>query len=289
MDFIWNGKAWVSSSRDKTSSNPIPPPTTELPQIPENLQGTINVNNASAEQLTDFYSKVYSYWDSQVNACKSSGDTSSTSYEWSVYYADLSSRAAHHYNKLKNETEVEIQSRLLAEKERKRSREQARIQREREERERQEREVSEMYRRAAEACRESFEAEKAKEEAAKKEKEKRASLLEEALINKITEEANDIADIEKVMQRRKRSLQQSLELLPENLRPQISFENESSSSNTVRVCVVCQHQDAIMAIVPCGHMCLCAECSSSIMVNNKQCPLCRIDIEKIMKIYIGNN
>ncbi|GFH43915.1 hypothetical protein CTEN210_00389 [Chaetoceros tenuissimus] len=247
----WNGTEWVSNSMDQNSSNPIPPPSTELPQIPENLKGTINVNNATAEQLTNFYSKVYAYCDSQMNACKSSGDTSSTSYEWSVYYADLSSRAAHHYNNLKNETEDERQ-RKLAEEERKRSREQARIQREREERERQERVVSEMCRKAAEACKESFEAEKAKEEAAKKEKLKRASLLEEALINKITEEANDIADIEKVMQRRKRSLKESLELLPENLRPKISFENEVSSNTNN--CVICQQQDAIMAIVPCGHM-----------------------------------
>lgn len=245
--------------------------------------------SATAEQLTDFYSKIYAYWDSQVNICKSSGDTSSTSHEWSVYYADLSSRAAHHYNKLKDETLVETQRRL-AEEEREKTRREERLQREREEleqRERQERVVSEMCRRAAEACRESFEAEIANKDAATKEKLKRATFLEEALINKFTEEANDIADIEKVMQRRKRSLKQSLELLPEHLRPKISFENEVSSNTNH--CVICQQQDAIMAVVPCGHTCLCAECSSSIMANDKKCPLCRTDIEKIVKIYTGNN
>lgn len=100
----WNGTAWVSNtSNQHQASNPIPPPSTELPQIPENLKGTININIASVEQLTTFYSEVYAYWDAQVNACKTSGDTSSTSYQWSVYYADLSSRAAHHYNGLKND------------------------------------------------------------------------------------------------------------------------------------------------------------------------------------------
>ena len=115
---------------------------------------------------------------------------------------------------------------------------------------------------------------------------KQQSILEKALIKRVTEEANDIADAERNIEKRKQSLKETLEIIPESVRPQISMECVNSSKN---ICVVCRHQDAVMAIVPCGHVCLCAECSSSIMTNDKKCPLCRIAIEKIMKIYIGNN
>ena len=95
----WNGSAWVNNNYAPPSLHPPPPPpSTELPKIPPHLQGTVDTNNASASRLVTFYSEVYSYWDSQVTACKTSGDTMSTPYQWAVYYSDLSSRAAHHYN-----------------------------------------------------------------------------------------------------------------------------------------------------------------------------------------------
>lgn len=86
----------------------IPPPKPEaLPSIPPQLSNRLNVDTASASQLVPFYSEVYQYWASQVSACKISGDESSPSYQWAVYYADLSSRAAHHYNSIVNqETEA---------------------------------------------------------------------------------------------------------------------------------------------------------------------------------------
>lgn len=104
----WNGNSWQQQStntrpNNNTTSNTtsVPTPGTELPKIPPHLEGTINTNTASAAQLVTLYSEVYAYWNGQVSACKTSGDTSSTAYQWAVYYTDLSSRAAHHYNYIK--------------------------------------------------------------------------------------------------------------------------------------------------------------------------------------------
>lgn len=92
----------TSFSITKNINTPPPPPSSELPKIPPTLQGSLNLQTATASQLVVFYSKVYAYWDAQVQACKSSGDTSSAIYQWAAYYSDLSSRAAHHYNDLKD-------------------------------------------------------------------------------------------------------------------------------------------------------------------------------------------
>jgi hypothetical protein len=97
----WNGSSWV---QQQSSLIPTPPPpSTELPKIPPSIQGSINVSTATAKQLVTFYSEVYVYWNAQVSACTTSGDSSSTTRQWAVYYADLSSRAAHHYNSLQEE------------------------------------------------------------------------------------------------------------------------------------------------------------------------------------------
>jgi hypothetical protein len=81
---------------------PPPPPSTDLPKIPPTLQGSLHLPTATAAQLVVFYSQVYAYWDAQVKSCKDSGDTTSATYQWAAYYSDLSSRAAHHYNAIKD-------------------------------------------------------------------------------------------------------------------------------------------------------------------------------------------
>ncbi|KAI5896098.1 uncharacterized protein SCHCODRAFT_02614036 [Schizophyllum commune H4-8] len=44
------------------------------------------------------------------------------------------------------------------------------------------------------------------------------------------------------------------------------------------LCVVCQDEDAVLAIVDCGHLALCAPCASLIMRSTRECPLCRTRI-----------
>eukprot|EP00557_Chaetoceros_sp_GSL56_P004406 CAMPEP_0176496772 /NCGR_PEP_ID=MMETSP0200_2-20121128/11369_1 /TAXON_ID=947934 /ORGANISM="Chaetoceros sp., Strain GSL56" /LENGTH=809 /DNA_ID=CAMNT_0017894741 /DNA_START=464 /DNA_END=2893 /DNA_ORIENTATION=+ len=95
----------TDTSLAATSNHAPPPPplpTTGLPKIPPTLEGTLHLPTATAAQLVVFYSQVYAYWDEQVKSCKDSGDTTSATYQWAVYYSDLSSRAAHHYNAIKD-------------------------------------------------------------------------------------------------------------------------------------------------------------------------------------------
>ncbi|BEI93230.1 uncharacterized protein CcaverHIS019_0508580 [Cutaneotrichosporon cavernicola] len=54
------------------------------------------------------------------------------------------------------------------------------------------------------------------------------------------------------------------------------------------VCVVCQDQEATLAVVDCGHLAMCAHCSDLVMATSKECPLCRTRIvtpQRLIRIY----
>lgn len=44
------------------------------------------------------------------------------------------------------------------------------------------------------------------------------------------------------------------------------------------LCVVCQDEEATLAVVDCGHLAMCQHCSDLIMATSKECPLCRTRI-----------
>jgi rubrerythrin len=52
-------------------------------------------------------------------------------------------------------------------------------------------------------------------------------------------------------------------------------------------CVICTDSRAIMALVPCGHLCLCAECSDQFLrsASQRTCPLCRVHATSTLRIY----
>ncbi|KAL1751848.1 hypothetical protein FB107DRAFT_251219 [Schizophyllum commune] len=54
------------------------------------------------------------------------------------------------------------------------------------------------------------------------------------------------------------------------------------------LCVVCQDEDAVLAIVDCGHLALCAPCAALIMRSTRECPLCRTRIvteQRLLRIW----
>ncbi|KAH8827370.1 hypothetical protein DL96DRAFT_1669924 [Flagelloscypha sp. PMI_526] len=54
------------------------------------------------------------------------------------------------------------------------------------------------------------------------------------------------------------------------------------------LCVICQDDEANIAIVDCGHMAMCKDCSDAVMKSTKECPLCRTRIvteQRLLRIY----
>ncbi|KAK7018584.1 hypothetical protein R3P38DRAFT_2983370 [Favolaschia claudopus] len=54
-----------------------------------------------------------------------------------------------------------------------------------------------------------------------------------------------------------------------------------------RLCVICQDEEAIMAVVDCGHMAMCKRCSEVVMSTSRLCPLCRTRIadSRLIRIF----
>jgi len=55
-----------------------------------------------------------------------------------------------------------------------------------------------------------------------------------------------------------------------------------SALNKKKECGICLSSPAIMAVIPCGHQCMCSNCSKML---NDLCPICRSKIERICRIY----
>ncbi|KAI0250629.1 hypothetical protein BJV78DRAFT_1127617 [Lactifluus subvellereus] len=56
----------------------------------------------------------------------------------------------------------------------------------------------------------------------------------------------------------------------------------------IGLCVVCQDEEANIAIVDCGHLAMCRQCSDLIMSSSRECPLCRTRIvteARLLRIF----
>jgi len=54
------------------------------------------------------------------------------------------------------------------------------------------------------------------------------------------------------------------------------------------LCVICQDEEANIAIVDCGHLALCRGCSDMVMSSSRECPLCRTRIvteARLLRIF----
>jgi len=51
-----------------------------------------------------------------------------------------------------------------------------------------------------------------------------------------------------------------------------------TSTDHSGLCVVCQDEEACIAVVDCGHLAMCRECSDLILASTRECPLCRTRI-----------
>ena len=76
----------------------------------------------------------------------------------------------------------------------------------------------------------------------------------------------------------KKEIEKGLEV-PEPSAPPI--EEESASPE----CVVCLDAEPVHAVVPCGHLCLCAACVE--MLPEKRCPLCKVPFTSTLRVYIS--
>lgn len=202
-----------------------------------------------------------------------------------------------------NERRQQIQE-AYADRERRRlarvAEQEAREQAEREARERVEREPREARERAEQEVREARErADREAREAAEREEQEageaansgtHVSFLVAKLEERLAEEARDIREAEANLLKRKQSFHEAMQSMPESTRSQISLGTSGDTAANNNTCVICQTEPAEMAVVPCGHVCLCIACSDACMSGqsgSRHCPLCRGNIRSMLKLYMG--
>ena len=120
----------------------------------------------------------------------------------------------------------------------------------------------------------------------------RISTLEAAIEKRLIEEAKDIKESEEKLQTRKRALHDTIQYMPRESRARITLDDNtitSSNDSNHNVCVICHENVSSMAVIPCGHVCLCNQCSDlcTNSENGQQsCPLCRGNMQSVLRIYL---
>ncbi|KAF9269145.1 hypothetical protein L218DRAFT_976941 [Marasmius fiardii PR-910] len=71
-------------------------------------------------------------------------------------------------------------------------------------------------------------------------------------------------------------------------KPAVAKPTVKSHERNTGLCVICQDEDANIAIVDCGHMAMCRGCSELVMASSRECPLCRTRIvteARLLRIF----
>lgn len=120
------------------------------------------------------------------------------------------------------------------------------------------------------------------------------SYLEAKLEKRLIEEAKDIKENEEKLRNRKRAFHEIIQDMPRETRARITLDENTvtasnENDNNQSVCVICHENECSMAVIPCGHVCLCNQCSDlcTNSENGQQsCPLCRGNMQSVLRIYL---
>ena len=64
-------------------------------------------------------------------------------------------------------------------------------------------------------------------------------------------------------------------------------EAAAAAEEDSALCVVCMDMPGTHAFIPCGHRCVCAACSETMLAQSDvvKCPVCRADFTQVVKIF----
>lgn len=65
----------------------------------------------------------------------------------------------------------------------------------------------------------------------------------------------------------------------------LSDSSDLSASCSKESCVICLQSKREYAFVPCGHFCICGDCSVGVANIDGRCPICRREATHLMKIF----
>lgn len=72
----------------------------------------------------------------------------------------------------------------------------------------------------------------------------------------------------------------------EVLRLRQYFDKKKQRYEKNNECCLCKENKSTIAIVPCGHVCYCTECNANYDLASMKCPICRVKVERLIKVYL---
>lgn len=69
--------------------------------------------------------------------------------------------------------------------------------------------------------------------------------------------------------------------------PRLSSGGKRMRNHRRGICIICMTNRSAHALVPCGHFCMCGECTDKSMKRGIKCPLCRQRVTGSMKIFFS--
>ncbi len=72
-------------------------------------------------------------------------------------------------------------------------------------------------------------------------------------------------------------------MLELNSQQAVLIRDQIGNQKEQRLCVICQEKEKSVVLIPCRHLCLCADCANHEQL--KLCPLCRRQIESKFVVF----
>merc|ERR1712217_359308 len=63
-------------------------------------------------------------------------------------------------------------------------------------------------------------------------------------------------------------------------------EEDLDEEDDSKLCIVCLDGDRDHVLIPCGHICICADCKSLYTGDDAECPLCRAKVEMVVRTFL---
>mmetsp|Transcript_12170 Transcript_12170/g.16812 ORF Transcript_12170/g.16812 Transcript_12170/m.16812 type:complete len:377 (+) Transcript_12170:23-1153(+) len=67
------------------------------------------------------------------------------------------------------------------------------------------------------------------------------------------------------------------------------FGIENEDTETGKECVICMAEPRNTVLLPCRHLCLCAECAQALRQQTHKCPICRSTVKHMLEVHLADN
>jgi hypothetical protein len=96
---------------------------------------------------------------------------------------------------------------------------------------------------------------------------------DQLLVLKAFRDSNDVSDEQHVLALKEANLDEE------------TFEKLQIDKERASTCICCYDAPSTVVVLPCFHMCLCTGCEEAAGKDIVTCPICKVDVDKLQRVY----